>query len=49
MSCTSLDAKSTFNALKHVRGEKVVVNPNDGFLKQLQQFEGIRLKGVCIL
>lgn len=50
MSCTSLDALSTFNALKFVRGERTaVVNPNDGFLKQLQQFEGVRLKGVGYL
>ena len=51
MSCTSLDAKSTFqafNALKCVRGERPVTNPNDSLLKQLQQFEGVRLKGVGI-
>ena len=29
------------DALKHVKGKRSVVNPNDGFLSQLQAYEGI--------
>ncbi|KAK4337401.1 hypothetical protein RND71_043348 [Anisodus tanguticus] len=45
MSVTSLNAK---DALKCIKGARAMANPNDGFLKQLQQFENTRLKEVSI-
>ncbi|RWS30384.1 dual specificity protein phosphatase 22-B-like protein [Leptotrombidium deliense] len=41
MSVTSLNWK---DALKCVRGARAIANPNLGFQKQLQDFEGRRLR-----
>lgn len=34
-------------ALSHVKGRRSVVNPNDGFVAQLRDYEGI-LKARCV-
>lgn len=43
MSITDLDSK---DALKSVRGAREIASPNHGFVKQLQDFEGRRLREV---
>lgn len=43
MSITNLDAKE---ALKSVQGAREIASPNRGFLQQLQEFEGRRLREV---
>jgi protein phosphatase slingshot len=36
------------DALSHVKGRRSVVNPNDGFVAQLRDYEGI-LQARCVL